>query len=491
MEILGEGELIERARGEEKKYNWQNAAKLYERVKKTFLVEERGGDAAKVCKKQGYAHARAAETAETANDYRYQNLLAIKTYREASNLFKEIGNNPEKLECEGEACYLSGIIASSDMKVKKAFFKSHELFIESNGLYSKEGDQEGNTRMLSRAARTMNHAAYYCSEQMEMEQSFQKSRNIADKAWKHSREIENERYLSEALSSILDSWLATSLIVPFKKEEHWKKLARDILLKCDEISRFIETCDDSRVLGEIYYSMGSAYCSYGLYFLEDENQQREYADKGLAYLEKAIIFSRKANDKIWLSTSLFFIDWWASFHGRFEILQERVVEDLQEMAEIGKIFVDLYTPWKFWVDFFPIFYYANMAQRSFFPPDLRKSYAEMAITYGKKSLQTTIIIPVSTWIYQMLTLSYSQLALLTVMKEEQRDHSQKMVHYANQALKVAEKYRGGFVRAAGYSALYRANKTLADIEENKEEKIKILSTAADAAKKYAEHALEG
>jgi len=138
----------------------------------------------------------------------------------------------------------------------------------------------------------------------------------------------------------------------------------------------------------------------------------------------------------------------------------------------------------------PAFYYVNFAQRSFFTPAQRKSYAEKAVEHAKESLKTSSSPYFIAWPYQALTWSHSQLATLATEKDKRDEHAQKMLQYAKEAEKVAEKYEGGFLRAAGYSSLYRAYKTLADIADNEEERIKMLAAAIDAAKRYVGHAVE-
>ncbi|MHA2295069.1 MAG: tetratricopeptide repeat protein [Candidatus Hodarchaeales archaeon] len=491
MDELSEGDLLERARDEEKKYNWIEASNLYQRVKKSFLDEKMVEEAAKICKKQGFAYSRAARIAETTKDYAYHNKLAVETYREALILFSQINNKAEMLECEAEAFYYSGIVAGSLLESKEISMRAYKLFIESSDNFSAVNDRESVARTLSQAAKALESYYEKTSEQDEIEQGYHEHKDIREKAWEFSRDVMNLQYLSNTLRTIINTWLGVCFVVHFKKEKQWEEIARDILLKYDDVSRFIENSDDSNAKGEIYFSIGMAYCSYGLYFLEDMKQQRECADKGITFLERATLYARETKDKPLLLECLFYIDWWASWFGRFDILQERIIEDLDEIAEIGKVFVDSWTHVRFYTDFFPTFYYANMAQRGFFPVTQRKYFAEKACIFGKKALKTSIFGPLSIWVYQMLSLSHSQLVVFTDLEKEQQEHVQKMVYFAEQALKSGERYRAGFARAAGYSSIYRANKTLAEIEKNEEAKIKWLSLAADAVKRYAEHALEG
>ncbi len=484
------GTLLERAGVEEKDYNWVEAARLYEQAAKAFLGKKMVEEAAGAYKKLGYACYWAGRTAETAEEYVEQNKRAVKAYKEAANLFKQTGNRPEELECEAEALYVSGFVAGSVIEGKKAFSKSYELFIESSELYSKEDDRESFARTLSRAAMASAFLVTYCSDRWEIEQLFQKGRDVADKAWKLSKDVRDLQSLAESLyAETLLSW-AEMFIVTFRWDERWREYLRKLLLKFDESLKLAEGCDDPKILGPIYFMAGAWYCAFGFHVVEDEREQKEYFDKGSVLMEKALVFARKTKDKEIILWSLFYLDWWALFGGRFEYLQKRIFDDLHETVELGKIYAGSYTTLRFNSDFLPAFYYANFAQRSFFTPAQRKSYAEKGIEHAKESLKTFSFPPYSAWPYQTLTWSHSQLAALATAKDERDEHAQKMLQYAQQAAKIAEEYEGGFVRASGYTSLWRAYKTLADIAENEEERVKMLTAAADAAKKYIGHAVE-
>jgi len=448
------------------------------------MVEEAAG----AYKKLGYAYARAAGTAETSEEYVELNKSAVEAYKEAANLFKQTGNRPMELECEAEAFYVSGSFAGSVMEGKKAYSKSYELFIESSEHYSKKNDQQSFARTLSRAAMVSWFLITYCSDRWEIEQFLQKGREAADKAWKLSKEIGNIRSLAESLMAEAGLSWNEQFIVSCAYDERWRECIKNFLLRHDETLKLAGGCDDPIVLRMIYEA-GGWYFGFGMQFVEDEREQREYFDKGLGSMEKALVFARKAKDKSLIIESLWWLDINAFVSGKFEYVQKRIFDDLHEIVELGKIYAGSYTIWRFVSNLLPAFYYSTFAQMRFFIPAQRKSYAEKGIEHAKEVLKTPSFSFFSAWPYQVLTWSHSQLATLATTKNERDEHAQKMLQYAKQAAKIAEKYEGGFVRAYGYSCLYRAYKTLADIAENKEERIKMLMTAIDAHKKYIGHAV--
>jgi predicted amidohydrolase len=490
MKGKNEGVLLERAGVEEKVYNWVEAAGLYEQVAKSFLGKKMGEEAAGAYKKLGYAYARAAGTAETAEEHVELNKRAVKAYKEAENLFGQSGNRPEELECEAEALCAAGSVAGSVMEAKKAFSQSYDLFIESSELHSKQDYQESFARTLSRAAWTSAFLTTYCSDRWELEQVSRKGRDVADKAWKLSKDVGNVQSLAESFFAEAVIVFAEMGTVPFRWDERWRQYVRKFLLRCDESLKLAEGCDDPLVLGIIHCYTGAWYCAFGFQFVEDEREQREYLDKGSGLMEKALVFARKTKDKSVIINCLFWLDWWALSGGRFEYIQKRISDNLNEIVELGNIYAGLYNVWRFYANSSPAFLYAYFAQRSFFTPDQRKSYAEKAIEHAKESLKTSSFPIFIAWPYELLTWSHSQLVALATTKDERDENAQKMLQYAKEAEKIAEKFEGGFPRAAGYSSLYRAYKTLADIAENEEDRTKMLAAAVDAHKKYIGHAVE-
>jgi len=84
-----EAVLLERAGIEEKGYNWVEAARLYEEAAKSFWDKEMVEKAAGIYKKLGYVCARAAGTAETAEDHLELNKREVEAYKKTGNIRKQ------------------------------------------------------------------------------------------------------------------------------------------------------------------------------------------------------------------------------------------------------------------------------------------------------------------------------------------------------------------------------------------------------------------
>ncbi|MFX1502713.1 MAG: carbon-nitrogen hydrolase family protein, partial [Promethearchaeota archaeon] len=154
------------------------------------------------------------------------------------------------------------------------------------------------------------------------------------------------------------------------------------------------------------------------------------------------------------------------------------------------IYTNLPLNMRFFAEFLPVFYYTNMALRSFFTIRQRKTYANKGIEHAKIAMEGISQLYYSTWPNQMLTYSYAQLSSLATSKQERDQNARKMFQYAQKSHDIGKRYEGGIIRATGLSSLYRAYKTRAELSENKDQKIEMLTAAADASKRYLEHTPE-
>ncbi|MFX1457108.1 MAG: carbon-nitrogen hydrolase family protein, partial [Promethearchaeota archaeon] len=113
-----------------------------------------------------------------------------------------------------------------------------------------------------------------------------------------------------------------------------------------------------------------------------------------------------------------------------------------------------------------------------------------AIQYAEESLEVFSFLPMLTWSYQILAWSYSKLAYLTNVQDEQNEYIDKMISYAKEAESLSQNYRGGFSIAAGYSSLFKAYKTQADLSKKSPKKIEMLKLAIEAHKNYLGNEVE-
>ena len=482
--------LLEKAREEERNYNWIEAAVLYEKAVNFYLDENLIDKAADNYKNLGDSHYGAADTVETAEEYLKQIKYAIKAYKEAKKLFKQLGNKAVELECEAEISCLSGFLATSDTEGQSSYRQAYKLFNESSIIFSLEDDQESIARTLTRAADSINLLTGCDIDRVEQKQLSQQGREFAKKAWEISRKIGNIQILSESFNSEALISLNELSITNFKENEYWREYAENYLSKCEKSMEFVDNCDDPYALNLVFSAAGSFYCFFGYQFVEDEREQERYLVKGIELLEKALLFTRKTKNKKSIIGCLFLIDQFALYSGRVNYLQKRILTDIEDCLECGKIYILSYNPIRTVANVLPALYYTNSSQRSFFTTAQSKTYAEKGIKHAIKAMNGPRHSPnITAWLYQGLILAYSQLTILAESKREQEKNAQIMLQYAKQAEKFGLKYEGGFPQAGGYTSLYKAYKTLADIAKNKEDRITQLTNAIDAQKKSIEYGI--
>jgi predicted amidohydrolase len=483
-------ELIERARNEEKAYNWQKAAKVYERVAKSYMDKNLIDKAADAYKELGQTYYLASEAVDTNEEYIGNIKHAIDAFTKSRDLFKQNGNRSEELESKAEVLFCQGHISNSLSYMKNIFSKACDLFVEASEFFSKDNDKESVARTLSRAAYSWSFLSYTSKDKEETNYFFDKGINLSKKAKEISKSTGNLTLIAESLFSEITVNDLKIFLTDFKKDETNNEIFKNYIYEYDEILNIFVDSHDSRSVGMLHLNAGRYYCVYASHYIKDEKKFNEYTDRGIELLEKALDLGRKTNIKVLIILSIFYLNWWALFGRKIKYVQTRIPKDVKELASLGAIYKGLYSQFRFYADFLPVFYYSNLSQRSFFTIHQRQSYAKRGIEHALKALEGFSSSSFAGWPYQMLTYSYSQLISLTTSKGEQEKYAKLMIESAQNANEIAERYEGGLIKATGFSSLYRANKTLAELSSDEKHKIKYLSVAAEASKQYLEHTPE-
>jgi len=485
-----ESDLLEKAEAEEKAYNWAKAAELYEQITKSYLDKNFLEKAAIFYDKIGYKYFIASDQADTAVGYKEFITKSSNAYKKATDLFRKAGNKVEELECEAFERVINLLITDSPREGKNITAKSLELLIQSHDLCSKEHDREALARILSRAEIVSALLTLLSDDPKEIDNLCQKGIDIMFKAWNASINIKNVRYLAD---TIFYGWIhlgVMEFIRDFHRDKYWKKKLKALILMFEENLDFIESCNDYRALGMIYSAVGGLYFAYYFHFSEDEIEQNKYFNKAINLAENGLNFARKARQKNVIIYSMFMLSLYGFLGGKFDYVQKRIVSDINEALELGKTYEGSNMPWLFFANYLATFYYCNIAQMKFFTSSQRVIYAKKGIEYAQKTLKCFMSAPTFVWIYQLLTMCYSQLCYLETAKVKRDEYVKKLIECMNQAKILSEKFEAGFARATSYASIIKTHKTLADIADTKEKKVKMLSIAAEASNKYLRHAIE-
>ncbi len=115
MVRIGTVELINKAETEEKNYNWEVAAELYEQVAKGYLDKKNQIDAAKAYDKFGEICIRTVRASETKVDYVKWCERSAEAFNSAERLFKKENEELLSKECKAKALStISYIVTSTD-----------------------------------------------------------------------------------------------------------------------------------------------------------------------------------------------------------------------------------------------------------------------------------------------------------------------------------------------------------------------------------------
>ena len=483
-------DLIEKAKIEESAYNWSKAADLYEEIAKFKLERNQKEEAAEIFKKIGKLNTLVADTSDISEDYVRYNRKAINSYEKALNLFEGLENEAEELECQAEIEYINGCLSQNTEEAKSFSKNSYDLFKKSNRIFAINSNQEGILRTHSRAIAAVSIYNMIISEKREIERIFYENIKINQEILELSKKLKNFKYSAEYFYHFNLIYYSTFFIFSFKHEKKLIQVAELYCNLCLELLRAVKDVDDSYIQGLVRHAAGTTLCFIGFQFGKDDVDQQEKLKKGIELLISSLKIAEEINLKHLIISSIYWLNWWAVSAGRIEIIQDRVLEYLKKITDSAKLYENTFSISHYYAKLLPAFIYTNLSFRKFFSKRTRISHAKRSINFAKKGIDLFSPFPCSSWFYQMLIWSHGNLALLSKNRDERDNYSEIMMDYAKTFDKIAEQYEGGFVKAVQYSGLYIAYKTRADLTEDKNEKIKMLSAAAAEQKKYMAHAVE-
>ncbi|MFX1499714.1 MAG: nitrilase-related carbon-nitrogen hydrolase [Promethearchaeota archaeon] len=491
-EITQEEDLLEKALMEENIYNWKEAARLYKQLAKSYLDKGDKKKAARFYNKSGYLFWSATYASRNAGELEENSKNLLRTMKKAADIHKEIGNISDELESKGLIMLTQALFfMESKQEVLNSARNSIELLHRAIRLHNREKKSKNDLASKLYYYSLANVSlAYWDIDAKNINEALQHGFDFAYEAWKVSKEVNNFRFLTGSLEVEMYLWNCLTMVKDFKQNNSWKKYFRNFLYRCDESQGIIGECDNSQILGSLYFATGLAYFYFGFYYIEEEVEQRKYLEKSINLIEKSIIFVRNTGNNFTLIECLYYLNFSALMAGKINYVQKRIGKDINEIITKGMRFKTINLPTYLTANLLPALYYSNVAQMSFFPATQRISYAEKSIEYVQKALGNSVSDFMYSFFHQAASWSYSQLISLTTAKEDRKGFIQKMIKHAIQAKEIAEKVEGGSARAMGFSSLYRAYRTLADIADNKQEKIKMLNIAIDASKNYVKYAIE-
>jgi len=485
-----QAELLEKAKAKECEYNWVEAAKIYNNIAEYFKDTKMMVNAAETYKKLGYTSTLAAHTIDTSDKFSELINNAISAYKESARIFKEIGNKLSELECTAEEFLVRGFIQNSFLKSEESFKKSYELFKEARKVYAEKSEKENVLKITIREATALSFQQLCSTDGQVNEQLSEEVFNLLP------MDLNFYNFNIQAIAEVIYFCYNVSLKRRLTKDYKWDmsfwERFEELFALYEEMDglKLLNNSSDFRSLGMIYFAMGHLYWSYGYNHIDDEREQMEYVNKGLDFLKRSINFFKKTGDKSLIIKSILFFNWDAIISGKYDYVQKSILDDIEESLKFGKIYVGSFSECEYNGNFLPALGYTGFAHIKSFSEDQRKTFAEMSIKYAEESLNRSFPLPISIYFLQILTYNHALLAYNSKNKEKKISHAEKMLHYGKEAGKLGEKYEGGNLSSFAYTCLYKAYRTFADITENEEEKVQMLSKATEATQKYLDHPVD-
>jgi tetratricopeptide (TPR) repeat protein len=481
--------LLRKANAAEKVYDWMRAAKSYEKVAESFLNNELLSKASHIYKKLGQVYSQAAYTAENNSEYLERSNLAIGAFNKASNIFNQIKNEPAHLECAAEKLYIRGNIAPSQVEAIDSFIESKEMFFRSSEIYLENGDQEGHARTLSKRLFALAFLVNVSSEIKSLKENVLDGRKILEQSWKVLKDNGNLNYLT---TSVLGDWWLKLAETSYKNiwlNSRHRKEFKDLIYKIEYLIKHVEEYDDSLILGNLCNLLGCLCCLYGMYYAISENEGKENIDRGLILLEKGLKLASKMKDITMITFNIFWTTYCTILGGRYEYIQKRIRSFLRICNKIRRILASSYNVWNNLLTNLPAFYYGYIFNLEAFTPTQRIFYTKKAIKYSTKVIESPFkkFYNIAS-IYLILLRSCSHLARLTHRQEERDEMKEKILHYSKKCESIIQSQGEGLIAANSYGALFEAHKALADVEQNIDEKIKLLKFAIEFLKKNIDYA---
>ncbi|UCC21175.1 MAG: hypothetical protein JSV62_07840 [Promethearchaeota archaeon] len=133
--------LIEEAEIEERNYNWQKAARLYEQAAKLFSENKMLEDAARTYVKFGDICIRAVKASKIKEEYLNWTSQSIKAFHMAENFFIQSNNELLSMECKARALNAMSYTITSIEKGRDALKKSINVCLELIKIYSTKKDK--------------------------------------------------------------------------------------------------------------------------------------------------------------------------------------------------------------------------------------------------------------------------------------------------------------------------------------------------------------
>jgi hypothetical protein len=426
---IGVQTLLKKAKEQEKKYEWLEAAKSYEQALQ--FKSETVSFAAEIWERIGFCRDLASRQAENSEKFKELRQRAADAYLNAARLLeKEDGlkNQGKSAQCYAIAEYVGSWLASSPSEKRKMLDECLKFGKKSLAAYENIGDDLNFGKTCNELLLCLFERLYVASDWREMKFFAEEGINCANKAFEVLSKVGDKSELLRAyFTASLQSWYAANVI-------------------------------------------------------EQEEKVKELVRRSLSYSEKALELSREVDNPYYSAMS----NWAAAFCTLlFTEKAESALECAKKMLEQGTIVRDNYLKG---VASYVLAFVTNWMTLREADPDKRKeghekifSYSENAIRYLQLVSQNHLIAET----YLFYVESYSSLARdVEANLEERQAILKKAVENGQRGLEHAASSGSPDAMVSTTHALSKALHYYSNLETGKDEKARLLKEALVHRQEY-------
>ena len=406
--------LLNKAKENEKKYEWFQASKIYEEAVDIALTIKNILEVARIQEQMGYSFFRSALQASTNKQFQHRMLQAVEAYRNTSKFFQKINDerySAKVITSQAKAVYASSWIETDPAKKRDLLNEWWNLNSNALELFEKIGDKLA--------------IATTCNDMMEG--------SMDCRYWTFPNWKESKKFRDELLSL--------------------GERALKILSKTNEAHQLART-----------------YCWLSNYYVMNNisvaETKKEFRVKGYVYVKKALEFSKNTRDAWLEGWSLL-----AEYYARFDSNNSLVKKNLKHSIECGEITQDNYLTGVAKIIFIVWSYMSR-----FHDPDPEKNREVLKVNWAlvPESIRHLEIINQVVWNpYFSSCTAFLYAALIALDIQEKKRLLKKAVEYGKKSVDVLEGYHQSNIPMM-FTTYSRALYNLSKIEDNQLEKRHII-----------------
>jgi len=294
---LGIRAAIEKAKEQERKYEWLEAAKSYEHGLHFESITT--SVAAETLEKIGFCYSRASTQTEGIEEFKKTRQLAVEAYQNAARIFEKedrLKNRGKSVQCYAIAEYIRSWLASSPPEKRKMLDECRLFGNRGLEAYKNAGEELNYGKMCNDLLLCLLERLYVASDWEEMRNIAQEGIDCADKAIAVLSKLgDKNELLRSYFTASLQSWYAANIF----GEERAHELAQRSLIYSEKSLTL------SKEVGDPYYiamaNWAAALCTalftekidFALQYAKEMLRQGSIARdgylKGIAYYVLALV----------------------------------------------------------------------------------------------------------------------------------------------------------------------------------------------------------